>query len=927
MTSALARVSLRFIQSCSMLPLMKAFCHLAPALLLAFIVDLGAATPLKNTQKVTAPDQVPEGLAKSDWASIRAAYEAGRHSFQPNDGGWQAGNPRQQWLTTFDGRGFMAEPKGGDWQWGLELRSYGFSDNEHPTSGQPAVKAEGQRLTYQWDKVVQEWFVNDERGLEHGFTVKERPEGAPDTPLQFHLAVRGSLFPQITLDALGVHFLDSQGTTVLHYSGLKVWDAHGKILPSHFEAHGQKGVRLLVDERGARYPLTIDPIAQQATITGSNTESGDSYGLSVAVSGDTVVIGAPLEDSGSAGVNSTPNEGAIDSGAVYVFIRSGATWTQQAYLKASNPGADDRFGYSVAVSGNSVVVGAYNEDSNTTGVNSTPNNLATDSGAVYVFIRSGTTWTQQAYLKAFNPEVSDYFGWSVAVSGDTVVVGATLEDSSSTGVNSTPNESRTSAGAAYVFTRSGNTWTQQAYLKASNPGTSDNFGNSVGVSGDTVVVGAWQEDSSTTGVNSSPNDVGINFNSGAAYVFTRSGTTWTQQAYLKPAVGGLSQDNDQFGISVGVSGETVVVGAWKEDSSTTGVNSSPNDFAAESGAAYIFSRSETSWSQQAYLKASNTAAGGGFGSTVGISGETVAVFGSGAFYAFMRNGTIWTQQDTLNTGGVSVAISGDTVVSGNSSAAYIFVGAGTAPAPEIVVEQPADTIITDGGTKSFGGILPGGTSDLTFALKNLGDADLVLSGSPKVVVNGTHAAMFTVTAQPTSPVTGPSGSATFTVRFAPTSSGLKSAALAIPNNDADEGPYDINLTGSGLAFTDDTDGDGLNDASEFQMAALGYNWQVNQTALVNTLFSNLNGVLPNLNASGFFTTAQVQALNVGTPLIQRNPTTGEFTLTVGVEKSPNLSSFTPFPMTLPQTTINAQGKLEFQFTVPDNAAFFRLQAQ
>jgi hypothetical protein len=164
----------------------------------------------------------------------------------------------------------------------------------------------------------------------------------------------------------------------------------------------------------------------------------------------------------------------------------------------------------------------------------------------------------------------------------------------------------------------------------------------------------------------------------------------------------------------------------------------------------------------------------------------------------------------------------------------------------------------------------------------------------------------------------------------------------------DESPFDINLTGTALAFTDDTDADGLNDASEFQMATLGYDWQVSQPALVNTLMSSATGaglynqtlynanrtagqndVINSPNTYSLYTLSQVQALNVGTPLIQRNPSTGIFTLSIGVEKSTTLApgSFNAFPMTAPQTTINGAGKLEFQFTVPDNAAFFQLRAQ
>ena len=117
----------------------------------------GSAPPGK-TQQLTSPDQVPEGLAKTEWSSIRAAYEAGRHAFQPTATGWQARNPGQQWTTKFDGRGFVSEPKDGAWQWGLELKSYGFGENQRAIGGTAAVKAEGQRLTYQWDATVQEWW-------------------------------------------------------------------------------------------------------------------------------------------------------------------------------------------------------------------------------------------------------------------------------------------------------------------------------------------------------------------------------------------------------------------------------------------------------------------------------------------------------------------------------------------------------------------------------------------------------------------------------------------------------------------------------------------------------------------------------------------------------------------------------------------------
>ena len=270
-----------------------------------------------------------------------------------------------------------------------------------------------------------------------------------------------------------------------------------------------------------------------------------------------------------------------------MFTRSGSTWSQQAYLKASNTGAGDDFGTRVRVSGDTLLVSARYEDSNATGVDGDQaDNTAANSGAAYVFTRSGSTWSQQAYLKASNPGANDDFGRSVAVSGDTTVVGARAEDSNATGVDGDQaDNTAANSGAVYVFTRSGDVWSQQAYLKASNTGAGDYFGTSVAVSGDTLVVGARYEDSNATGVDGDQAD-NTAANSGAAYVFTRSGSTWSQQAYLKASNPGA---NDEFGNSVGVSGDTVVVGARYEESNATGVNGDQADnSAADSGAVYVF---------------------------------------------------------------------------------------------------------------------------------------------------------------------------------------------------------------------------------------------------------------------------------------------------------------------------------------------------
>ncbi|MEW8657032.1 MAG: FG-GAP repeat protein, partial [Candidatus Thiodiazotropha endolucinida] len=198
-------------------------------------------------------------------------------------------------------------------------------------------------------------------------------------------------------------------------------------------------------------------------------------------------------------------------------------------------------------------------------------------GAVYIFTRNNGLWNQQAVFKATNAEEGDGFGASLAILDDTLVVGATGEDSSASGGKA--DNSTTSAGAAYVFTRSGGAWTEQAYLKASNAGEMDGFGNSVAISGDTLVVGAFFESSSVSGGEADNSAL----NAGAVYVFTRNSEIWSQQTYLKAS---NAEWSDLFGFSVAISGDTLVVGAPNEDS---GASSGEADNSVENaGAVYTW---------------------------------------------------------------------------------------------------------------------------------------------------------------------------------------------------------------------------------------------------------------------------------------------------------------------------------------------------
>ncbi len=267
-----------------------------------------------------------------------------------------------------------------------------------------------------------------------------------------------------------------------------------------------------------------------------------------------------------------------------------------------------------------------------------PSNI-TDAGSAYVFTRSGTTWTQQAKLVTSDAAASDFLGSEIAIDGDTIAV-------------SGYQVGATDAGAAYVFTRSGTTWTQQAKLVASDAAASDNFGISVAINANTIIVGAQNED---------PANI---TDAGSAYVFTRSGTTWTEQAKL---IASDRNTSDRFGSAAAISGNTAVIGAFMAD-----------PMGLESGAAYVFTRSGTTWTQQAKLVASDAASDNYFGGSAAIEGDTIIVgaqsnlSGTGAAYVFTRSGTTWTQRKKLTASdgatsenfGLSVGISGSTAVSG-----------------------------------------------------------------------------------------------------------------------------------------------------------------------------------------------------------------------------------------------------------------------
>jgi hypothetical protein len=412
-------------------------------------------------------------------------------------------------------------------------------------------------------------------------------------------------------------------------------DGNTVAVSAHWESSAATGVNgdqndNSIRQAGAVYVFTRAGTTwtQQAYVKASNTGradqgdvpgDGDQFGYSIALSGDgnTLAVGAIAEDSNAQQINGNQTDDTQNTaGAVYVFARSGGTWTQQAYVKGSHVETGDMFGFSVALdmSGNTLVASAFDERGSGRGINVPHDNRANGSGALYVFTRSGATWTQDAYIKGSKTEATDQLGYIVAISedGNTIAAGAGDEDCLTPGVNppgcdadSPPlGTANIWVGAAYVFVRSGGTWSEQAFIKANNPRPYNSFGVKLALSGDgnTLAVASYVEDNGGRGIRPPQPQPFLIVDyldpwrehqnqaeeSGAVYLYTRSGTEWTQRAYVK---GSNTDAGDEFGSAVALTGDgrTMVVGAHNEDSAAAGGTANPADNSADdSGAAYVF---------------------------------------------------------------------------------------------------------------------------------------------------------------------------------------------------------------------------------------------------------------------------------------------------------------------------------------------------
>lgn len=596
-------------------------------------------------------------------AFVRAVQESAPESYRlwaDSPERARGDNPAHSLGALFEDRGVTLSSADTAWELSLATHSIGC-ESTRTALARAAPSVLGNRVEYARAGGV-EWYSNGPLGVEQGFAIHRRPacSGVKSIDLEITGDLRAELVDQDG-DGRGeaVALRDRGGSSTLRYGDLSVVDAAGARLPAWLAlAPSPGGARLSIvfDDQGAAYPLQIDPLITSpiAKLTAPDGQLGDRFGNAVAISRDTAIIGAWTDDNSQgndagagyvfvrsggswtfqakllsndiyAGLNlgasvalsgDTALLGApgwiVNNGAAYVFVRNGVSWSQQAKVVPADPFIADQFGASVALVGDTALIGAPNKTSG----------MKDGVGAVYFYSRSGAVWTQQQ--KLLPPLFSGpfgFFGRSVGLSASVAAVGWPWYDPSGSGQH---------VGQVEVYSFSGNTWVFQDHLLANDIQLNDHFGDPVAVSGTTVVVGV-PDDDNAKGVDA-----------GEVLFFRRTGGVWVQEGKLFASDGAAG---DHLGVSVAVSGDTALIGAFQQDNAG-GVNS---------GSAYVFLRSGAVWSEQAKLVAADGATNDEFGFSVGVSPDTALVgawgaspmgASSGAAYLF---GLLSTNGDACST--------------------------------------------------------------------------------------------------------------------------------------------------------------------------------------------------------------------------------------------------------------------------------------
>lgn len=648
-------------------------CSILIPLILVATVAAGSAAAKPLAKGLDGLPVAGQGAISGTLGREDADYHA-----VPFGRGYRLANPAHGIAAEATDAGVTVEA--GDSRWSLRLAGWGYGGNVQPL-GQSAPRVEANRVEYRRGAMT-EWYVNGPFGLQQGFTVEAPPasdRSGSREALTLQLTQSGDLDLTLDEDRRGLTLTGAGGAAVLRYRGLSAYDATGRELPAWAELQG-RSLLLRVDDAKAVYPVVVDPIVEQAKLTASDRLSSDKLGISVAMSDDTIVVGA---------INaSAPSF----TGAAYVFVKPAGGWattaTFAAKLTAMLGQNGDQFGISVAVKGDTVLVGARYHDAG-----------LINAGAAYVFVKPPSGWATTsnftAKLTASDRQGSDYFGSSVALQPGAFFAAG---DNDNTAVIGAPG-ANSSKGAAYVFVKPMSGWvttsTFAARLTASDGLGNDQFGKTVAVGPATIVVGAPMAD-----VPIAP-PPGTRIDQGAVYLFAKPNVfdDWVSTAaFAAKLTASDGQAFDQFGTSVALdSFATVAVGAPFDDI-TAGTSE---------GSAYVFVRPPTSGQSYPYwtstsaftakLTASDHIQGDLFGSSVAVSGDKVVVGAThegttaeGAAYVFSRPVSGWLSTSTFaqklkasdaasaDEAGAAVALIGDTVVVGapiddtSRGSAYVY---------------------------------------------------------------------------------------------------------------------------------------------------------------------------------------------------------------------------------------------------------------
>lgn len=719
---------------------------------------------------------------KAEQDSLSTAISEAQRSVQPltereqglagNEGvRYFASNPNQHFTARFRDSDVLLRSSGIDepWQASFSVRALAGMG----VANRAEATVEGARLEYSYLEGITEWFENQAEGLQHGFTIHQAPAEGSAGFLRIDLAVKG-LDVRPGLDGTEVEWVSPEsGKPVMAYSRLQVTDTTGRRLSAKIGVHERAGFSIEISDASASYPLTVSgvlvPRAYEAEIFAKKPNLSDMFGYSIAISGNTLIVGA-------FGTNTAAGEIA---GSAYIFIRKNVgVWSLQAKITAADGSDRAYFGTAVAISGDTAVIGASGTKTVGKGW----------LGGAYVFDRIDGKWTQRAKLPSGDGVGNLAFGESVAISGDTVILG-TPRGGADTGDSL--------ESTAEVFVRNNGLWTHQATLVPPAPRSHDDeFGTSVSISGNTAVIG-----SPDTWVDGVP--------AGAAFVFVRAGNQWSQQAVLVP------DDLFEFGYgiragwSVAVSGDSAIVGAPHHHSGLV----------SSAGCAYIYARTGQVWSQQAQVFDAEPVTHGRFGSSVAIS-ENHALVGrpgvsdksSGNFPAvsvFARNGSEWSPLARLEaankedgrpfgnylglsgnngviagTGDKVINSKGDVVEAGNVSVFRV--------APELAVYNSEGILLKRNSPAGRTWPISPGMRDFDrYTLKNVG---LYPLKGVSARFKGGNPLQFRMRKKPAVEIP-PGGSTVVEIQFAPKKVGDFETVLQIKTNDSDEGSFEIKLKG------------------------------------------------------------------------------------------------------------------------------------